>query len=350
MMSMTLDHDCVLAGCPKALPGICPDGLEHTIGRDRRVPDENDQRFLNQLRKKRFGIRLADWGKTRDLGCCYDRKRVVDRRQPSKQRTLQSRQQFVAPIEGSLERLMSGGGCPLAIAEEAEAVVQSRFDSSDSERRDTVRCQLDRESDAVEASADASDHRSQRIGQDELRGGCGSAVDEQLDGGEGERILRKDVRVLRRIDQAVESEDDFSVCPQRFATGHDYLHMRSLAEDRLRERGGHVGHLLAIVEYEQHPQVGQPTEYVGRRALSGTFRSEGSSDGCWHQSLFLHEREVHEADLRLRFEEPGRGRNRDRGLADASEPGDRGEAIPAKQVDDLENLALATDHGLEQRR
>ncbi len=103
-------------------------------------------------------------------------------RDAPQQRGLGGSEQVVAPLEGSEQRLVAGGGGGAGAVQDAEAVVEALEDVGGRERGDACGSQLDGQRHPVEPAADLRHRGRRRIREAESWIGFGCPLEEQLTG------------------------------------------------------------------------------------------------------------------------------------------------------------------------
>ena len=172
-------------------------------------------------------------------------------------RALFFREQLIAPVERSAERLVPGQRGPSAARQEPEPIVQMRRQvphtktptraaaSSSASGIPSSRRQISRTAGTSASAEHELVHRRRGAFVEQLYG----RVAQRL-GGEHDRIRRK----LQRC-QAMQR---FALCPQRLAAGRQNADAGSGLEQRLRQRGRRANDVLAAIEHEQRGLVAQP--------------------------------------------------------------------------------------------
>lgn len=159
---------------------------------------------------------------------------------------------LVEQVPAPLDRVLERG--PARVAQYSEPFGQRLEDLGGGQDRGPRRCQLDRERETVERTAQAG-HRlppglGWKVGAVPLR-----AIEEQLDAGAG-----------RPGRERIDLDDPLGSDPEPLARRHDDSAGRAGDGDRVDEIGHPVHDLLAVVEHEQGVAGADVVEQrIGRR-------------------------------------------------------------------------------------
>ena len=233
---------------------------------------------------------------------------------------------------------------PAAFGEEVEPIAEAAGNAVDAERGDTRRRQLDRERNAVEPPADARrDDRVARMGVVPRFRRVRPHVEEP-DGSMARHILHVDVVV----DGHVEGRHTIDVLlggAQRLAARGEHPRQWARPQHGLGHRGGHLDHVLAIVDDEEQmlgPQGHR--DAVGGHRTGPERQAEGGSDGDRDEVGIGERPELREPGA---IEEPWqqlpRRLERQSCLADATRAGQGHEAVCDDQVRDVAERSLPPD-------
>ena len=128
-----------------------------------------DQRFIHQRAEMIEHRPLVDPVIDRECLRALERKAAGKNADPLEHRLLRRRQQPVAPLEGSAQSLMSAQGEARARGQQPEPLVQPRANALDAEQRHARCCQLDRQRNSVQSTADLDDRAEVFFAQPQAR-------------------------------------------------------------------------------------------------------------------------------------------------------------------------------------
>ena len=175
-------------------------------------------------------------------------------------------EQVPAPVDHRAQRLVARQRRTAAAGEQPEPVVQAAGDLRRGHRAQAGGGQLDRQRHAVEPAADG-EHRAE-VGLDGEAGPHGGApVGQQAYGRIVEHFLDGDARVVVRERQRRHRPQRLPRDAERLAAGGEDAHARAVGQDAVGEPGARVDQVLAVVQHDQQPLVGQrghePPDRVG---------------------------------------------------------------------------------------
>jgi len=235
-----------------------------------------------------------------------------------------------------------------AAREQPEAILESSPDLLDAEDPQAGRRQLERQRDAVESGADLRDRRGvlRRDPEVGLRGR--RPLDEQSDGlAPGQRLGRLGRRRVTGAGQRQRrhAEGRLAGDPQQFAAGGQHPHAGAATEEGVREAGGGLDQVLAVV---QHEQQALGLERVGERLRQGPTGFLAHPQGRRHrlrragglgEGGQLHQPHA----VKVRGQHVRRRSEGQAGLAHPAGTGQRHQAVGAQQRRHRRQLPLAPD-------
>jgi hypothetical protein len=158
-------------------------------------------------------------------------------------------------------------------------MVQTRYNPLEPERIDAGRSELDGERYPVKLPADADDDRHIDIPQCKIAEKVCSALDEQLNGREVERLLSAETWQYSRNLQRLQAMKALALDTKRFTAGRQDLHTGSSPRHLESQSSSGLDDMLAVVEHEEHPFVAQKGEQAGERILRGNIEAKRRTNG-----------------------------------------------------------------------
>jgi hypothetical protein len=177
------------------LPGILADRLEEMETEPFwSLVFHDHQRFVEQLLEQlKYVVFFDVFGACNLLGCCQRPTPAKDG-EPAQQLALWFRKELITPVEGRAQRLVPRR-CPSTSAnQESKTIVQPGRELLSAQQLEPCGCQLNREWDTVELTADVRDNRYIWFRETKVGRGRTRTIDEQTDRLE----LRLAVHVWRR--------------------------------------------------------------------------------------------------------------------------------------------------------
>ena len=143
----------------------------------------------------------------------------------------------------------------------------------------------------------------------------------------------------------------FTRYPERLPAGRQDVDARRSAENRRRQASRRLNDVLAIVEQQQHPLVPEAATRPGKRIFGADFQAEHGRNRARHQARVAERCQIDQPDAVLIAGDHALGDGEgDRGLADASGPDDRHQALARKSRDERRHRFLAADHAGHRER
>ena len=191
------------------------------------------------------------------------------------------------------------------------------------------RSEFDRQRDPIEPHTDLADRAQLTV--IEHRAGLGRAVDEQLDGLGPFRQRRHGPHPLRRD-------------AQRFAARGQYPHPRCPRRHLLDNARHHAQDVFTVVEDHQQLLGPQPAHQRDRQRLTGLRRDpQHLRDRPQHHVVMGERRQVDQPHpVRVVRQHVRADLDREAGLADAADAGQRHQTMLTQQPPHLDDLAVAT--------
>ena len=217
-----------------------------------------------------------------DRGCHVGRPAAGEDRKPGEEPAFLDGQQLVAPVEGAAQRALAFGRVAWP-GPQVEAAAEPVEDRGGAEQADPGRRELDRQGEAIQASADLRDGSQRLTGRGEVRPLRSRAVDEQRDG---------PLAVQRR-----DRVPAFAGDPQQLAAGHQRPQAGSRPDQSRHDLGGRGEQLLEVVQDEEDgplPEVG--AQGLARRPVGRFADVEGDRDGRLQEVRIPKRGEVDEPD------------------------------------------------------
>ena len=251
---MTAEDLAFVRACGQLLGDECADGFQHPRpgGSGVHVNEAVPGQRLTQLQ----GYVLLQVG---DLGGGFDGPAVGEYRRNLKQRPLGVIEQAHAPLHRGPERVLPPGQIYRTGAQRVQRGGQPGEQRAGVQQPDAGGRELDRQGQALQATADLRHRRRVARGQGEIRPDRLGAVHEQGHGGPGRQLTGRHGRgVGRRARRQREHRIlSFSSQSQHCPAGGQDHHAGTAGQQFAQVRGG-PGHLLQVVEDEQPPFVGEP--------------------------------------------------------------------------------------------
>ena len=313
--------------------GELADGLEHLeagfVAVDLGATQET---LLNQRRQSLKGID-SQLSRAADRLDRVQRPSAGEDGEPAQQPLLRRLQQLVAPVDRAAQRLLTGGQIPRTAAQEREPASEPSQDRLRTEDACPCGSELDRQWQAVQAGHDLGDRRHGFVGDREVRAHRHRPLDEQL-----HRLVarkRLEARQAGRIRDAQWWDGKLALAleVQDGAAGDEHVELRSRAE-QLGDERRRTGHLLEVVEHQQHGLVTQVIlERLQQRAVRRLADPQGGSDGRRHQALVGDGSQLDEEDaIGVLTQAFGGHLQRQSGLAGATRAGERDQAGRVDQL------------------
>ena len=255
----------------------------------------------------------------------------------AEERALVVGQQVVGPLDRVPQRELALGTGRRAL-QQAEPVGEPVPDLDRAHRRHARRGQLDAEREPVDGLADLG-HRvgGLRIVEPEVGPHGPRPVDEERDRVGGHATVAR---------QGRDRERGLADDGERLARRGDDPHPARAAEDRRDRRGGGGEDVLAVVDHEQQLPAGERLGDgldEGGVALRGD--AEHRRDRRRHRVRVAHRRELDQPDAVGELARDLRpDLDREAGLADPADAGQRDQPVPAHELGDLADDLLAPDH------
>ena len=204
----------------------------------------------------------------------FQRERPDEHRQSAQNRTLDRRQQVVAPAQRRAERLMPRNGRPPPAPQQREAGVEKGSGAGDAIGVDTTGGEFDRQRDAVQPPANFGNQGSLVLADLEFAQACGDAFDEKLG-----RWIGKDFRsaqsvALRRAIQRKQPEDALAFGAKGLTAGREDVEFGQLPNEAFRQRRQRVQYVFAAVEDQKHMPAAQECQQAGQRILRAGHESQ----------------------------------------------------------------------------
>ena len=231
------------------LQGVEARGVEEAILSDFAARIGRDQRFADEVCDA-----IDDPGRTRiggDGDRSFEREIASEHAEPAQDRALFFREQLIAPVQRSAERLVPGQSSAPAGRQKPEAIVEMRRQVPHTKDADTRRCQLERERDTVEPATNLQSRRHVRIGEGEPIHRRHRALVEQLHGRVAQRIAGGEIDRVRREFQRGQAMQRLALCPQRLSARGQNADAGRRLQHRLGQWRCRVDHVLAAVEHDQ---------------------------------------------------------------------------------------------------
>lgn len=211
-----------------------------------------------------------------------DRREVAapgKHRQAAEQRLLRRREQVVTPGEGRAQRALPRRQIERPTGQELQPSLQARQQRVRRRDPDAGGGQLQRERQSVHPPADRRHRRGVPFGENEIRLDRRRRLHEQGDGGvRRERVQRRQALRVRRH-QGGDGDHAFGPQAQRRSAGHDYGQPGTGGDEIGQQRRGR-GHLLEVVQQQEHLAITQGGGKAGRQRPRSSFRdAERLGDG-----------------------------------------------------------------------
>ena len=211
------------------------------------------------------------------------------------------------------------------------------------------RGQLDRQRDAVQALADLQDGRGVGRGECKARRGRGCPLDEQPDGFVlGQRLRAEADGADIGQGQGRHAEGHFAGDPQRFAAGGQDGQLRAGLQQRICQAGAGLDHVLAVVQDQQQLLLSRDIPAAASIAWGpvSSRRPRARAVTVGHQGRVGQRGQLHQPDaVSELLHQPGRGLQRQAGLAGAARAGQRHQAVGLQQMRDGSDLLLTPNKG-----
>ena len=251
-------------------------------------------------------------------------------------------EQVVGPVDRAAERLLPGGCGSTAAGEEPEPLVEVVEDLEERDRPDAGRGQLDGQGDPVEPPAQPTQGLDFLLPDHEPVSGIGRAVEEQA---HRIRAQHRVPGVVAGNRQRRDRRDPLTGDGQTFPTRREDSRSAGARQAVEHQRGGRRDQVLAIVEHDEHRTGG---EEVGQRVLDRLAGLQLHAEDAAHR-LGDHGRirDPGELDEPRAVPVPGRDLGRDLqrepGLPDPSDPGERDQPRLLQSGDDPFDVVAASD-------
>ena len=281
----------------------------------------------------------------RDLLRHGERAAAGEHTEPPEHGLLVRREQPVAPLQRGTQRLVTAQHRARAGGQQAEALAQPLAQSFDAHQGQSGDGKLDRERDPVEPPAYLDDRGN--VARHELETPVDRActLDEQRDRAESACVIRRHRRIRIRHRQRAEAEQGLRARPQRFLRRHDEPHHRALREHGVDDGADRVAEVLAVVQHQQHVEVGQGRgQRLGLRAAGREMQPDRARDALRDEIRIGECGELHppHAIGEAVAKTVGEGKA-DAGLAHTPGPDDRHQPVRLEECAKVGKLDLATD-------
>ncbi len=252
----------------------------------------------------------------------------------------------VAPVHRRPQRLLSLRKVARPTPQEPQSVPESIPQDLRREDAQVRRGELDRQRQAVEPAADLGHDRGVVIGQLEIGADTARPIDEELHRLELADPVSRDLPVDGRQAERRDRVDPLRPNAQRLSAGGQDRQSRALAQQPGHEVGC-LGHLLEIVEHEEHLSTAQAIdELILQRSIDDLAELDGPRDRDEDGVRVAGAGQVDETDaVREDWLQVLGDLDRQRRLARAARPGQGQQADRSirQTIPDLRELASATD-------
>ena len=266
-----------------------------------------------------------------------------EHRQPRPQQPLRLAAQLITPLDRGPQRLLPGRARAAAPGQQAQPVAQPGVDLLRGQHPGLRRGQLDGQRQPVQPAADPGHRRTVRLGHREPRHHLRGPLGEQPHRREHPQPCRRQRLARLRHRQRRHRQHHLAVDNQRFPAGGQHPQPGRRPQQQVRQLGGGVHQVLAVI---QHQQQLPAREVAGQRRLrrkaGPVLQAQRARDRVGHQRLLpqlVQPDQPHPAGKRP--SQLGGGPQRQPGLADPADPGQRHQPGPGQQPPDLGQLTAA---------
>ncbi|AQA25610.1 kinase/ LuxR family transcriptional regulator domain protein [Rhodococcus sp. MTM3W5.2] len=337
-------HRGVFTGFRQLLTAVLSERLEEPVAHHgaRFLPDQDrpvDQRGHHVQQVVRAQVPCADALRRVEL------ETTGEHRHPPPQHPLPLGAQLMAPVDTQAQRLLPRRRAATTPGQQAVAIVQPVQDLFRRHRPQAPRGQLDGQRQPVQPLADPGHRDLVVLGEPELRDRGGRPFGEERHGvapsqpAPGRAPIRIRNRQRRHPQKGLRSD------AERLAAGRQDPEVRAAPQQRFGEPRGRIEYVFTVVQHQQQPSIG---EVLRQRVLRAIRRLLPQPQRRGHQvgqkGLFLQLAELDQPDPVL--ERPPRvlgHPEREPGLADPADPGQRHQARNRQQPSRLGHLAATAD-------